>query len=282
MNPGGTNLCFSNAVTTVILNLQVIQDILKGDFPGLNQNSVFRVLKRLSKEPNNKTSSTKNLRRIVQEQCLTNQQNTRNFDNNEQFDAAEFLGSLLEHMLYDHSDIVNNLFGKNQETIFCRNAECNTDDRVPSNEVNIIVLCLAGPTLLMCLDEYLTEHEIERDCPHCESKTASQVTSFTQDPEAIIFQLSRFQYSNEEGRAIKLHNEIIVPTRINLPSGALYQIIGTVNHYGQTADSGHYTASIYNKQKNNYIICDDENTYEIDSIDESLSSKVYLIIYQRQ
>ena len=185
-------------------------------------------------------------------------------------------------MINDHSHIVNNLFGRNQETIFCMNADCNTATPVPSNDVNIVILPLAGPTLLMCLNEYITEQEIERDCSYCDSKKASKVTSFTQDPETIIFQLSRFQYSNKEGRAIKLHNEISVPRRMNLPSGALYQIIGTVNHYGQTADSGHYTASIYNKQKNNYIICDDENTYEIDSIDESLSSKVYLIIYQRQ
>ena len=282
VNTVGTNLCFSNAVTTVILNIRGIQDMLKGDFPMMNQNSVFKVLKSLSQVPNNTTSSTKNLRRIVQEKCLRNQQNTRRFDNNQQFDAAEFLSSFLEHMLNDHSYIVNNLFGKNQETIFCMNADCNAADQVPSNEVNIVVLPLVGPTLLMCLNEYLTEHEIERDCPHCESTTASQVTAFTVDPETIIFQLSRFRYSEEHGTTVKIHDEIDVPTRINLPTGALYEIVGTVNHYGQSADSGHYTASIYNKEKDNYYLCDDETSYEIGSLDESLSRKIYLIIYQRQ
>jgi ubiquitin C-terminal hydrolase len=256
--------------------------MLNGDFPTMNQNSVFKVLKALSQKPNNTTSSTKDLRRIVQEECLRNQQNTRRFDNNQQFDAAEFLSSFLEHMLSDHSYIVNNLFGKNQEIIFCMNTNCNTADPVPSNAVNIVMLPLVGSTLLMCLDQYLTEHEIERDCPHCGNTTASQVTAFTVDPETIIFQLLRFRYSEEHAAAIKIHDEIYVPTRINLPTGALYEIVGTVNHYGQSADSGHYTASLYNKEKDNYYICDDETIYEINSLDENLSRNVYLIIYQRQ
>ena len=162
------------------------------------------------------------------------------------------------------------------------NTNCNTADPVPSNAVNIVMLPLVGSTLLMCLDQYLTEHEIERDCPHCGNTTASQVTVFTFDPETIIFQLLRFRYSEEHGAAIKIHDEIYVPTRINLPTGALYEIVGTVNHYGQSADSGHYTASLYNKEKDNYYICDDETIYEINSLDENLSRNVYLIIYQRQ
>ena len=282
VNPGGTNLCFSNAVTTILLNIQGMQDMFKEDIPILNQNEIFKVLKRLSQMPNNSTCSTKNLRKIVQEYCLRNHQNTRRFDNNQQFDAAEYCSSLLEHLLKEHLYIVNNIFGKNQETIFCMNADCNAADQVPSNEVNIVVLPLVGQTLLMCLNEYLTEHEIERNCPHCGSNSASQVTAFTQDPETIIFQLSRFKYSIEHSTTIKVHDEISIPTMINLPTGALYQIIGTINHYGRSADSGHYTAAIYNKGKNSYIICDDETTYEIDSIDESLSINVYLIIYQRQ
>ena len=76
--------------------------------------------------------------------------------------------------------------------------------------------------------------------------------------------------------------KIYVPTRINLPTGALYEIVGTVNHYGQSADSGHYTASLYKKEKDNYYICDDETIYEINAVDENLSRNVYLIIYQRQ
>ena len=205
------------------------------------------------------------------------------FDNNQQFDAAEYLSSFPEHMLNDHSHLVNNLFGKNQETIFCMNFECNAADQVPPNEVNIVVLPLVGPTLLMCLNEYLTVHAINRNCPHCGNQNASQVTSFTVDPETIIFQLSRFRYSAEHNTTIKIHKEIDVPTRINLPSGALYNIVGTINHYGQSANSGHYTAAIFNKKNKNFYLCDDDKISEIGSIElNDLPRKVYLIIYQRQ
>ena len=98
-NPG-TNLCFSNAVTSVILNIKGFQDMLKGNITRLNQNSVFMELKKISQLQNNTNSCTKNLRRKIQEKCIENHQNTIFFDNNRQHDAAEFLNSLLEHMLY--------------------------------------------------------------------------------------------------------------------------------------------------------------------------------------
>ena len=64
-----------------------------------------------------------------------------------------------------------------------------------------------------------------------------------------------------------------VLTRINLTTGALYEIVGTVNHYGQSADSGHYTASIYNKEKYKYYLCDDETTYEIGPLMKAFKEK---------
>jgi hypothetical protein len=58
----------------------------------------------------------------------------------------------------------------------------------------------------------------------------------------------------------------------------MYQIIGTVNHYGLSAN-----AAIYNKENDMFYLCDDETTYEIGSLDvDGLPRKVYLIIYQRQ
>ena len=281
VNPGGNNLCFSNAVVSVVLNLKGIKDLLRQNYPRLNQNLIFRELKRLSNLQSYQTSSTKKLRRIVQELCLGNQQNDRNFDSNAQFDAAEFLGSLLEHMFYGNSEIVNKLFGRSQETIFCMNPDCNTDDKIPSNAINIVVLPLAGPTLLMCLNEYLTEHVIQRNCPYCHHKSASQVTAFTVDPEIMIFQLNRFKYSEENQTIRKMHDRIQIPTRITLPNNAAYEIVGATFHSGPSTNSGHYTAAIFSKEKNSFYLCNDEDISEIESFDEEMESDVYLIIYER-
>ena len=281
VNPGGNNLCFSNAVVAVILNLQGIQDILRGNFPILNQNLIFRELKRLFALQSYQTSTTKHLRRIIQEQCLRSQQNGRNFDSNAQFDAAEFFGSLLEHMLYDHSEILNNLFGRNQETIFCMNPQCNTATQIPSNVINIVVLPVVGSTLLMCLNEYLTEHVIERNCPFCHNSSASQVTAFTVDPKIIIFQLNRFVYSEENHTIRKLHDQIQVPKRISLPNDAEYELVGAIFHSGASTNSGHYTAAIFSKEKDRFYFCNDEDISEIESFNEQKESEVYLIIYER-
>lgn len=281
VNPPRENLCFSNAVVTVLLNIRSIQELLNENLPTLEQNPVYRVLRKLSKVQNNETSSTRPLRRRVQQQCILNNQNARNFDNNDQFDAAEFLGSLLEHMLIDHPDIVYDLFGQNKETIFCRNPQCNTDDHLPPNLINIVSLPFVGPTLHICLDEYLTEREIVRDCPHCDSQSASQITSFAVNPETIIFQILRYSYSEQIKGPIKNSDRIDIPIEMNLP-GAAYMIVGCIFHYGQTCNSGHYTAAVYCKERKSFCLCNDETNHEIRSFDEELERTVYLIVYERQ
>ena len=214
--------------------------------------------------------------------CIMYQQHTRRFDNNQQFDAAEFLSSLVEHLFKNNENIMTSLFGKVQSTIFCTNANCNRADQIPSNEVNIVVLQLNGPSLELCLEEYFEPEDIERNCPHCENNMASQATAFSEDPQTIIFQLSRFRYSSKLGRTIKRHDEISIPLNINLPNGPEYKLVGTINHYGESADSGHYTCMLYHSNSGKFVLCDDNQiTYNIKSIDEKISHNVYLIVYEQ-
>jgi Ulp1 family protease len=281
-NPG-TNLCFSNAVTSVILNIKGFQDMLEGDIPTLNQNAVCKELKKLSQLPNNTNSSTKNLRRKIQDKCVENQQNTKRFDNNRQHDVAEFLNSLLEHMLYDEIEVMNRLFGRTQERLFCMNNECNAADHSPSNMVNIVALPIVGTTLHMCLDAYFNQHQIQRNCPHCDSQSASQVTEYTVEPTVLIFQLNRFNYSETYKRTIKLHNKIDVATMIQLPTGAWFEIVGAIFHSGPTPSSGHYTTAIYCRERSTFYYCNDERISEIDSLlEEEYTSTVYMVIYEKK
>ena len=68
------------------------------------------------------------------------------------------------------------------------NMESNRADHSPSNMVNIVAIPIVGTTLHMCLDEYSNQHQIQRNCPHCDSQMASQVTEFTIEPIVLIFQ----------------------------------------------------------------------------------------------
>ena len=279
-NPG-TNLCFSNAVTSVILNIREFQDILQEDIPTLSGNSVCKELKHLSQLPNDTNSSTKNLRRKIQDKCLEKQQNTKRFDNNMQHDAAEFLNSLLEHMLCDNPDIMNRLFGETQNRIFCMNEECNRVHRTPSNLVNIISLTIVGTTLNMCLDEYFNNQSIQRNCSHCNSQRASQVTEFTVEPTVLIFQMIRFKYCETNQSIEKMHNELSVETTIQLSSGASYEIVGAIFHHGATPNAGHYTAAVYCREKDTFYYCNDNTISEMDSLTRKQST-VYIVVYEKQ
>ena len=74
----------------------------------------------------------------------------------------------------------------------------------------------------------------------------------------------------------------------------MYQIIGTANNYGRTANSGHYTACLHNKTTQKFLLVNDETQKEINSLEEivpginpsgnpaPLSTTVYLIVYERQ
>lgn len=281
-NPPRKNLCFSNAVTTLLLNIKGIQDLLSENNPALKKNDIYRELKSLNQEVILFQHSTQNLRRIVQMLCIMYQQHTRTFDNNDQFDAAEFLSSLLEHLFKNNENILTSVFGKVQSTIFCTNANCNHVDQMSSNNVNIVVLQLSGPSLDLCLEEFLAPEDIKRNCPHCENNMATTVTTFSAFPKTIIFQLSRFFYSTIHGGIIKKRDKMNVPLSINLPGGPSYKLVGTINHYGDSANHGHYTCMLFHRNSGQFVLCDDEQiTFKINSIDEKHSQDVYLVAYQQ-
>ena len=146
------------------------------------------------------------------------------------------------------------------------------------------MLPLVQYTLESNLQCYLDEEVIERNCDKCGYKQAAQVVSFTEDAKLLIFQLKRFKY--QDNRASKIDSEIFVPLRMNLQSGSLYQIIGTINHIGNSPASGHYTSTVYNETKKNFYLIDDEQIQEIESLSDtsygqSISKQIYLIFYRQ-
>ena len=281
-NRNGRNLCFSNSVTSVLLNTSGIRDIITGDTPLRIDNAIFIELKKLYETENFAYSSTRGLRQIVQNDCLINGEQ-RNFDDNNQHDASEFLQSLVEHLLENDVCLTNYLFGSSTTAKFCRNGNCNNTNYNSQPEV-IITLPLVEYTLENNLQHYFDEEIIERKCSKCGHNEGTQVISFSDDPELLIIQLKRFKYENN--RAHKIDSEVSVPLRLSLPSGSLYKIIGTVNHIGNSTASGHYTSTVYNEGKKNFFLVDDEQIQEIDSLNDtvfgqSIAKTIYLIFYRQ-
>ena len=96
-NPLGRNLCFSNSVVTVLMNIPVLENILQIEKD--KENAILNELTKLMKISKYNKASTAKIRSMVKSECFKAGQLTRNFNNNKQHDAGEFLISILEHML---------------------------------------------------------------------------------------------------------------------------------------------------------------------------------------
>jgi ubiquitin C-terminal hydrolase len=145
----------------------------------------------------------------------------------------------------------------------------------------IIPVEFSGYTLESCIAQFFNTEEIERKCEHCGSQRSAQATSFVKDPETLIIQLNRFRFSQEDSRVVKIHEPLIFPTDIQLPSRSSYRIIATVNHNGELADSGHYTCLLMDKTTGTYTLIDDSSVIPSVTINEELSQQVYLLIYAK-
>ena len=111
-NPPRRNLCFSNVITNLHLNIPILRKLLIGTQH--IEDEIMVELRRIAKLPNFSKSSSHKFRCLVKKRCFSSGQHTRNFSDNNQHDASEFLSSTLEH-IFSESDLMNNfneeLFG---------------------------------------------------------------------------------------------------------------------------------------------------------------------------
>ena len=286
INPDLKNLCFSNAVTTSLLNLKAFQEILKIE-ASASECTILAELKRLSNYKNHYKSSTLTLRRTVQGECLRSGQLLRTFDDNEQHDAAEFLNSIFEHMSKKSQNPARAreslCGGLSQKTMFCLNSNCNMSEQLQVEALSeIIPIEFTSLSLESCIEQFFSPEEIERRCHYCETKRSTQVTSFIQDPVTLILQLNRFKYNQLDKRVIKINEQLIFPMEITLPSGSNYKLAATVNHIGETADSGHYTCLVVDQTNSRCFLVDDSSASTASAMDEEISKQVYLLFYIKQ
>ena len=167
--------------------------------------------------------------------------------------------------------------------MFCSNASCNMSEQLQVEALSEIVpIEFTDLTLESCIEQFFSPEEIERRCDHCETQRSTQVTSFIQDPETLIFQLNRFKYSQLDNRVQKIHEQLFFPMEINLPSGSDFKLEATVNHIGETADAGHYTCLVVDQTNSRCYLVDDSSVSPISAMDEEISKQVYLLFYSKQ
>ena len=287
VNPARKNLCFSNAVTSALMNVPALTEILKVETnEEISNNKILIELRRLSTLKKQSRSSTQTLRKIVQEECFSSGQLFRTFNDDNQHDAAEFLSSMIEHLSKNAPNIQGIkeklCGGLSQKTMFCSNSNCNMSEQLQVEILSEIVpVEFTGFTLESCLEQFFSPEEIERQCDNCKTKRSTQVTTFVQEPKTLILQLNRFKYSQEDRRVMKIHEPLLFPDEVTLPSGASYKLVATVNHNGETADAGHYTCLVIDQNNGSCFLVDDTSVTPSLTTDEDISQQVYLLFYTK-
>ena len=223
---------------------------------------LLQELYKISQEKQFEITSTVRLRYLTKRACMESGKKTRNFSDNQQHDAAEFLNSVLEHIFKDppiFQNLKEKIFGGLWQTILtCHNCS-RIEVKDMENMPDIVPLELIGENLQECLDNQFTTEVIERNCPYCPSILARKQIETVLEPDVMIFQMKRFEYDNKNKVTNKKHNHLFCPLTLKMERGSSYTLRTIVNHIGSSPNQGHYNLVLYDSQGDNYILLDDKN-----------------------
>ena len=287
INPGRSNLCLSNSIVNALLNIESFRNILSENNDQMkmyqSKNPVINELSLINNLPNFEMASTNNLRFIVSSIYEDNGQNSRNFANGFQHDAAEFLNSIFEHIFKDSKDsncIDEKIFGGlYQEKIVCGCG--NVKESAVQRLSEILSIELKGCTLKTCLDEFLSNEEIQCKCEKCGSGSAMKKMDIVKEPSTLILQLKRYEYDITQQEVIKRQDEIVCPRSIEMPSGNIYRLSSIVNHIGNMPTEGHYNTLVFDNINHASILLDDQNIYFDQTLNPDINRLCYIVTYTK-
>ena len=290
-NNSGKNLCFSNAVTTSLLNMKPIREALTQFNPNSeisNQTlDIWRELNKLANLPKYKQTTTILLRSIVKQRCENLKLATEDFDNDHQHDVAEFMNCIFQ-LLFSANDSTFNLRtqlfgGLIRKIMFC---ECGYKDELSVERLpEIWQIPVAGVTLNTCLKQYFEPEEIDRRCPRCNKDKALQITELISNPKNLILQLLRFKarvrMNNDNTRSIvhyKNDDEILFENKLSI-EGVDYKLSWVICHKGNETKSGHYVCYLPNEEENSFTEIDDD-TIRYPKLTDKMLKEAYVFGYE--
>ena len=287
-NEPGNNLCFSNAVISMLLNIPIMNDIVSSEIePGkLNtkHNEITKELIKLFKEPQFSFQSTERIRTIIKLKCFKNGQLSRKFNDKKQHDAGEFMTSMFEHLFKEtllpmdsHEKIFGGLM---QEKIMCK---CGTVKSLPIENIpEIWTISIHGSTIQSCIDHYLIKDRIFFSCEACSNPRTEKEINLIVEPHTLIIQLKRYEFDSINKKSVKKHDSVICPTDVNLPGGSRYKLSSILNHEGSSPLNGHYTLSIFDQENKSFVLLDDAKIQYDLLMEEEITKLSYIVTYVKE
>ena len=285
-NPMGDNLCFSNAVANLLLNIPIFVSFLSEKSGEMEQllenNSIIRELKNLSCLPNFSNSSTRNLRSAVHQDCIKNRQ-SRTFDDKKQHDAGEFLLSIFEHIfknLPPSNNIDEKMFGGLlQESLECR---CGYVKELPIQKLpEINMIPIEGNSIQACIDDFFENEETDVMCSECQNPHLIKKTKIINEPTTLLIQLKRYSYEREETIQRKRQDNIPISKEIRLAQGSSFTVSSILNHFGDSPEEGHYNILIYDEAKDSFVLADDLHVNQNVKISSDFQCASYIFVYTK-
>ena len=281
-NPPGKNLCFSNAAVSCLLNNSILREFLSGysDQPG--RKPITEELKQLARVKNLDKSSTNKLRAIVQLNCFESGQLTKNFNDNEQHDAGEFMQSLLEHLWNEHTQdtLKEDMFGGVSQDILT----CFCGYRVelaPEQMSEIIPIQIDEKDLQNGIESVLSGETITWKCPKCERPTVQKKRLIVIEPSTLTLQLMRYNFDTSNNTTSKVNDQIFCPPTICMPGGSSYTLTSIINHHGEETKSGHYNTILLEKESEKYLFLDDTEISYVQDDYNGISDVSYICTFVR-
>ena len=284
-NPIRDNLCFSNSVVSMMLNLRVFISLLseKSEEMTLHikRNEIFKELVNLNNLENYSKASSHKLRSVVHQSCR-NSGEVRPFDDKKQHDAGEFLSSIFEHMFKDLSSayaIDERIFGGlYQERLEC---VCGYVNEHPIQKLSeILMIQISGVSIQACIDNFLEDEEISAVCPDCHRQTLMKSMNIITKPSTLIIQLKRYDFDSREQRPIKRTDKIEFSKQIRVANTS-YTISSILNHFGDSPEDGHYNIVIYDESNGSFLLVDDLYVNSEVKMTTDLKSASYIFVFNK-
>ncbi|RWS17503.1 ubiquitin carboxyl-terminal hydrolase 8-like protein [Dinothrombium tinctorium] len=153
--------------------------------------------------------------------------------------------------------------------------KCNDEKNLPTVTTHAMYLCVPEPAIDFTLQEailnYFKEDKIEHKCDHCGHNEKVRFMLVSRLPRILFLQLGRYsEDGNKRHEIVNIPEQVFIPTEnrksqtSNSSGSVRYRLAAAVCHNGSTLLGGHYVSYVFESEKQQWFVCDDDVIMNID------------------
>mmetsp|Transcript_60721 Transcript_60721/g.112654 ORF Transcript_60721/g.112654 Transcript_60721/m.112654 type:complete len:416 (-) Transcript_60721:19-1266(-) len=215
------------------------------------------------------------------------------------YDFFSFLINTLDEELQEmqpKKELVSTMFqGEMRSSLICQDCGYTSSNPEMFQTLSLPVQCEANKEVDLnevmksfCVEEIL-EGKNSWKCEKCDRRVrATKKLEVVRLPLVLVLHLKRFAFDKLCGRVQKVRAQVTIKDGVDalnlsqyVPGHkgdpVIYDVIGTVNHHGPDATSGHYTAHCRNCVYNEWHFFNDDEVQLVNAEDVWSPEEVYLI-----